>query len=148
MRGGGFKIGEMETRRRGGGGSAELIDNGYTGGNSACLAKVKMCFVSHSQVLLSGWLAVRETAPANEHTGRFCLVVLLTAISHYCNQEAAAGSRLRLSNNLSIWVNCSGSESLVIITRVFVLCTNLLLNLWFLIIYTATVRVFVWFFHH
>lgn len=43
-------------------------------------------------VLMVAVEAVGETALANEHTGRICLVVLLSVISKYCNQEIGAGS--------------------------------------------------------
>lgn len=36
--------------------------------------------------------AGRETELDNEHTGRVCLVVQLSVISKYCNQETGAGS--------------------------------------------------------
>ena len=54
----------------------------------------RVWFESHSKrrCLMLAVEAEKETGFANEHSGRVCLVVLLSVISKYSNQETGAGS--------------------------------------------------------
>lgn len=72
--------------------------------------------VSAAAVWVAAEEAVRELD--NEHTGRVCLVVLLSVISKILQPRDWGGKLTRaVKKNLSIWVNCSGKGSLVIIIR-------------------------------